>query len=631
MIEKEKQQQGGYGLKFRWLMFIPVMIMVGIVPLIVRLVKTDIPDERILYLTNNNLDLFSQAKSSIIMALVGMMLLFAFLGLQKKDLKKDRVSLWIYGSAMLFCIMTLIATFISEYDFVAKWGLPNRAEGGYMLVCYILMMLYTYWVIRQGKDYRYIVIPLGIVALLVSMIGFMQYIGKDPFLTEFMKQMIIPEHYVEDRAGLQNIHEAKHVYGTMFHYNYVGSFTALVIPLFVTMACFVKGYKKKIACGCITICSGILLFASTSRAGLIGVVCAGVVFCIVFGRSMLRQWKALVGVIIVGILLVVGLDQVTEGAIFGRIPALVQDIVSIMKPSDEVVDYKTILPIKNITHENGSMTVHMQEQSLTIANDGEKLVFTDQNGEKIQYIYMALSPDNISYFTQDPRFEAYKIVIGNQEGTLYGKLMYNNMYLTSISIEEEVHLVDHFTKESIPFEEPESIGFKGKEKLGSSRGYIWSRSLPMLKDTWLVGYGPDTYGFAFPQNDLLGKWYAYENPNMVVDKVHNLYLQIAIQEGGVALIAFLVLVGVYLIQSMRLYAFKKTYDEKSISGIAFMLAVVGYLGAGMFNDSVVSVAPIFWVLLGAGMAVNYIVHQERITAMKNSPHGVIDMKTKKHS
>ena len=36
------------------------------------------------------------------------------------------------------------------------------------------------------------------------------------------------------------------------------------------------------------------------------------------------------------------------------------------------------------------------------------------------------------------------------------------------------------------------------------------------------------------------------------------------------------------------------------------IIIVGYLAAGMFNDSIVSVAPVFWILLGVGAALNTI-------------------------
>ena len=160
---------------------------------------------------------------------------------------------------------------------------------------------------------------------------------------------------------------------------------------------------------------------------------------------------------------------------------------------------------------------------------------------------------------------------------------------------------------------PETVSFfNGKEKLGSSRVYIWSRSIPLLKNNLLLGSGPDTFIFQFPQNDLFGKYYAYDNPNVIVDKPHNLYLQIALNEGLIALLAFLAIMLIYIIDSMKLYALKNEYSKTHVLGIATFLGVIGYLFAGLFNDSVISVAPIFWIILGVGIALNYISRKEII-------------------
>ncbi len=98
---------------------------------------------------------------------------------------------------------------------------------------------------------------------------------------------------------------------------------------------------------------------------------------------------------------------------------------------------------------------------------------------------------------------------------------------------------------------------------------------------------------------------------MVVDKPHNLYLQIALNQGCIALMAFLVAVMLYIVQSIKLYTRKMDYTLKEIMGCACMEAVIGYLGAGIFNDSVVSVAPIFWVIWGFGIATNEMVALSR--------------------
>ena len=43
-------------------------------------------------------------------------------------------------------------------------------------------------------------------------------------------------------------------------------------------------------------------------------------------------------------------------------------------------------------------------------------------------------------------------------------------------------------------------------------------------------------------------------------------------------------------------------NEPWLIGLDCFAGVVSYLGASTFNDSVVSVAPVFWVMLGAGMS-----------------------------
>ncbi|WDC84981.1 hypothetical protein PL321_05380 [Caloramator sp. mosi_1] len=43
----------------------------------------------------------------------------------------------------------------------------------------------------------------------------------------------------------------------------------------------------------------------------------------------------------------------------------------------------------------------------------------------------------------------------------------------------EILISDNVTR---PISEIEAIGFKGKERLGSSRAYIWSRTLPLIKN-----------------------------------------------------------------------------------------------------------------------------------------------------
>lgn len=99
---------------------------------------------------------------------------------------------------------------------------------------------------------------------------------------------------------------------------------------------------------------------------------------------------------------------------------------------------------------------------------------------------------------------------------------------------------------------------------------------------------------------------------MFVDKPHDLYLQIALDYGLIALIAFLAMMLIYLFDCIKLYAFKSSYTHSEILGVANSLGIIGYLFAGFFNDSLISVAPIFWIVFGTGIAINYINRTEAI-------------------
>ena len=80
------------------------------------------------------------------------------------------------------------------------------------------------------------------------------------------------------------------------------------------------------------------------------------------------------------------------------------------------------------------------------------------------------------------------------------------------------------------------INRKGNHVL-SNRGYIWSRSIPMIKNTIFLGHGPDTFLFYFPQYEYDAKVKWTGTPMMIVDKPHNMFIQTAINTGLISLIA----------------------------------------------------------------------------------------------
>lgn len=631
-LDKEQKLAKQEKITFQ-ILWIPVVILLTIIPLIVRLTGVTVSKtvEKFMQ-TPLYGDFFSQYKSVGIILLCIAMVILLFLLYQKGTMKKDKQLIIYAGAAGVFLVLSFISAICSDYKDVAFWGLPDRAEGFVMLACYIMMFLYTVYIFRNTKDYTYIIISISVLIIILTILGVFQYFGHDLLMQKgIVNTWVMPEKYADLAGNVQAQYESGKIYGTLFHYNYMGSFAAMMVPLFMALTLFVRGYKRKIALGFITICSLFLLLGSTSRAGLVGVAISALVAIIVFAKVIIRKWKLTVPVVAgLGVVLIV-FNILTNGTMFQRIPTLFEDAFGIFMPADKSFNYKDHIPVKSITSQDGKTMIEMQKGTLLLAYVEDRLFIVDDQGEPVKFDIQ----DNIGS-TADARFSELQFQLVSLQGesqTVDGAiLMFNGQecFVVRISEEQGVYLADNYTNEPLVLEEAPYWGFEGKEKLGSERGYIWSRSLPMLKDTILIGNGPDTFVLEFPQNDRLAKWWAYDTPNMLVDKPHNLYLQIALNEGILALITFLILVGAYIVDSFRLYALKNYYEGRQIIGMATSLGIIGYLGAGVFNDSIVSVAPIFWILLGTGVAINYINNKEQIEVKKRIAHATVDMKTRMH-
>jgi O-antigen ligase len=95
-----------------------------------------------------------------------------------------------------------------------------------------------------------------------------------------------------------------------------------------------------------------------------------------------------------------------------------------------------------------------------------------------------------------------------------------------------------------------------------------------------------------------------------------MYLQIAMNTGVLSLLSVLTLFGFYILQSLKLYMKSMNNSFASISGAGIFLSICGYLAAGLFNDSLVAVAPVFWILLGLGFVCNGLNKKQKDNMQK---------------
>lgn len=591
--------------------FILTSIILTIVPLVVH-VRGVILDEDTtkLYGNSTQYDLFSQWKSKYLLYFSILLIIISIAFFKKIFEKKDKMVNLILIGVAVFWIFTLLSAIFSKHQLYAFWGAFDRAEGLVTITCYMVLLIYSIYTFQTTNNYKYLLIPIIILVVIESFLGVFQYIGHD--LINSKLGLLLVTGDVNRKLALS--YATGKLYGTLYHYDYVGSFVAIVLPLFVILTIFEKKLIYKIGLGICSLLSLWLLFGSSSRAGLVGVAFSFIFAVILFGRPLLKNWKPILIGLTAILVLAVGLNAATKGAIFERVPSLFADISTIFKDTSNF-DPSNSTPVKDIEYVDGHSEVVLPNDTIKISFENNNYVFKNSKDEVISY-----SENNRVFTTNDPAFKNisfnYTKTSGRKAGFITLSIDGKAIFIFSLGQDGTVHLIDPKTNQDINLDHPEVAKFLiGKEKLGSSRGYIWSRSIPLIKNNLILGSGPDTFPFQFPQNDFIGKYYAYDTPNMFVDKPHNLYLQIALDYGVIALIAFLAMMFIYLFDCIKLYAFKNTYTHSEILGVANSLGIIGYLFAGFFNDSLISVAPIFWIVFGTGIAINYI--NRTVTIKKN--------------
>ena len=129
-----------------------------------------------------------------------------------------------------------------------------------------------------------------------------------------------------------------------------------------------------------------------------------------------------------------------------------------------------------------------------------------------------------------------------------------------------------------------------KESFGSGRIGIWIMVLKVIAINPMLGSGPDTLAKSLIYNLPLDTINYIEKTNTYIDKAHNDYLQIAATIGIPALIIYLAFLAQILAKQKNMFRDNTTF--------ILVIPIIAYLVQVFFNISTISVAPIFWMLLG---------------------------------
>lgn len=623
--------------KDKKLYLLPIFLLLAIVPVIVF--YRPVPLDGITYqawpVSQENADFFSYYK-------VRMLLIFTVISFGSfiyYVYKRNEIKKTIYYIPLLgYMFFIFLSGILSNYKPVSLFGVADRYEGMYVLLAYCMLTILVYNMVNNEFDIKIILSGLFISTLIISLIGIFQYFGEiggvntDFFRSYTGKLMILPQKF-HGMADKLEFRFGKHtIYTTLYNTNYVGSFMVMILFVSLSITLYLKNMKYKIMGGLFTLLVFSNFIGCRSRAGFLGGIFAISLFLICYlintifkilksevnVKKILMRYIDLALLFVLAFLIMIGLNYYSGGSLFGQFTSLKRDIkitTEITEITEAEKIYKSLV-VKNIDLKSDKIVVDFNDNKML------KIEYDINGGDgTIKFFKEGNEKMNMEYFKDG------KIEIKDE---VYGKI---NIKLRRIKFKENIHqainmnlngtnfdffltldgfrIIDAKAENLIlPREIPRLKILDGKERIGSSRGYIYSRSIPILKETLFIGYGPDTYSIVFPQDDYIGKVIGYGTPNKVVDKPHNMYLQFGINTGVISMILNILMFAYYFFTSLMLYIKNREQNFYYAVGLGLFTGITGYFVAGLFNDSLVSVAPVFWILFGLGIAVNQIIKRD---------------------
>lgn len=577
------------------------------------------------------IDSFEHAKS-ICVVVMGVsaaivILISEWLNYKQKKRLFENCDVKILVLCAVYFIMVIISAVCSSYPNLAFTG------GGYgqwqtmwVLLANVLLFLYAYRFVDSENQVSVVIKCLMVTVGLLALIGVMQTTGHNPLSWDWVQKIITSK---SDVNGITFKEGISNVIITFSNPNYVGPFVALVIPIVAAFVAIRASKENGRAMACriagIAIIIGLIisLFGSSSSAGAIAVMtgaAAAVILILVNaltkeagerereeGSGKRRKTGVIIGAA-VAFVLVAGIG-VSRTAFFKN------TVNKVLQGSEDTRNIASIVNSDKgleVTLRNGEEFVLTPTYA-----EGQNVSFQAYDADQKE-IPVEWSAQNSRFVLKDERFQMVTLGVANfnVDNQVYPGFRF---YDTPNQIEWIFMYKDNDWQYYTPFgkftklHEVESFGFKDYQNIANRRGFIWSRTIPLMKTYWFKGIGPNAFIIAFPNDDFVGSKRVGGNTTLV-DKPHNAFLQIYIQTGGISAIAYAGLWILYICGSVRLFWRRKHFTDTEKIGFGLMIGIFSFAVAGLTNDTVVGSQNMYWILLGTGFAVNRVIHKSREAA-----------------
>lgn len=575
--------------------------------------------EKAVYSGNNGItiDFFIYSKE-VVLIVVAVLAVLCFIGerflLEKADnnipLIKGK-NKWLFRLIGIFGLGAVVSTLFSEYQKNALWGSHEIGEGLWTLLAYVILILlfYNYF----ANEYAFAVMKRAIAILsgITAVLSFVEWFYKPLLEIEVIQKLVAPVQYSSIVSSMKADRFTDAISLTFYNPGYFGGFVCLLVPFMLAFFLQTKQIKQKVTYGILFI--GLLfgVIASGSTTALYVAIFEVVVVVLIY--ILFSQDKKNTSVQGGIALLITSVTLVFWGGVTGNY------VISIASNENSITEdfWFGMFEVKDIQLEGNSVQLVGAEKTLGIFYENGRFVFRNENGKVLE----SVRTENGVTFTEEG-YECIKVSAVDVSQQVEGAVrcvIVEAGYLDAI----EFFLLEDGTFSGIGQGGTivKDIGDAGtpdvlKQYYGilTGRGYAWANTLPILKETLLLGKGPGNFAFYFKHFDYVGMLATHKTVKQVITKPHNAYLQYATELGLPAAIAFFGIFVGAVIKAAKVFWKNKNQKETMESDavhIAAIVSIFGFFIYSIINDSMVTVTPIICMITGVLLASSYMKENKR--------------------
>lgn len=594
MTKKEKIQD----FIENYIVLIPVILAIAVIPLIVRVTFYDPGLSIYPWFADSSsvFDMFMYYKNQAMIQLDALLVVaYIYLWTQKK-LPMDLHFMPIVAYVILLALSAIFS--IAPYQ--TWYGFYGMLETVYALFGYCMICYYAFAVINSEKKLKIVAVAFVIGFAVLALIGASQFFGFDFYMTELGQNLIIPSEHSATGGNLKLTFNEGIVYGSLFNPNYVGVYCCMLCPLLLVFA-FSTSKKWQVIASLIALVLMQICFVGAGSKTTLLLMGPFMLFIAVCYAKKHAKQMTFVYVFFIAMFLLIDQYEIKGTHLVDKTIASIKQESNVMN-KDKITDITLGDTEFYVSYKDEVFQVSYQKDE----NNHIQLIVKDKEGNAVPLIYEEGEKENLYRFEDEAYKQLYFVpgenVHGNQgftlrKGSARFFIYYSEKNQTYLYTNQFGRSTKLYTSES--YESPVFAIMGGF----SNRAFIWSKSIPLLKDTLLIGTGPDTYAFMFPQYDYVA---LNQNGMMgtLLTKPHSMYLQMGVQTGVLSVIVFLIFYVWYFIDSFKLYRGRKLESFTERCGAAVYMATVGYMCAGLLHDSTIGTSIVYWTLMGIGLACN---------------------------